>query len=311
MKLENAIALYLRNRSAQLASNSIRLYGSNLQTFSKWIGDISLKEITNDHISDFILHLRQTINEKTIQSYVSSLRPFFKYWDVRNRDECNVSYGLIRGPRVPEKFPAFITPAQFEVIDDYLDDEEYHQLTKKVIINLLWNTGMRISELLSLNVADIHPQKNYVYITTAKSKKLRLVMWNDECHELLMRYLGIRICLNNKPELFQTPPNSRYRGRRERLTTRSVQRWCRVIGKELGFRMNPHSFRHGKCHEILNNGGDRHHVQTIAGHSNITASEVYARMSLNEQSQILNRFLPQAKTPQKQLKKSIPSHWQK
>lgn len=292
MQLEKAINIYLKSRSSRLAANTIRIYQRNLTAFNKWVGGIELAQIEDNHVDDFLYQLKDSHREVTRSNYANALRAFFKHWFAKR--ESNVAWELISGPRVPERFPDFISKEQFDLIDDCFDEDEYYQLTKKVIFHLLWNTGMRLSELLSLNIHDIHLQKKYVYITTAKSKKLRMVMWNDYCHRLLIKYLGTRISLNKAPELFQTPPNPRYRSKRTRLSGRSVQRWCRELEELLGFRVHPHAFRHGKCHQIINSGGNRHHVQTIAGHSSITASEIYTRLNLKEQSRILEQFLPEA-----------------
>lgn len=300
MKLEKSINIYLKSRSSRLAPNTIRIYKRNLLLFREWIGDIGLKDISDFHIDEFLFSLKDSHREVTRANYANALRAFFKYWFAKR--ECEVAWELIQGPRVPEKFPHFISEEQFDLIDECLDEDDYYQLTKKVIFNLLWNTGMRLSELMALNVSDIHVQKNYVHIVTAKSKKLRLVMWNDYCHNLLVRYLGIRISLNKAPELFQTPGSVR-NGRRTRLSGRSVERWCKELEEFLGFRIHPHAFRHGKCHQIINKGGNRHHVQTIAGHSSITASEIYTRLNLSEQTKIMGQFLPEKK--QKPLNKPV------
>jgi len=299
MKITNAIEQYLNSRSSRLADNTISVYGSTLRKFKNWTGDLDLSNVNDDHVDGYLGQLKKTHSEKTRENHANALKTFFKYWSSKR--ESSVTWELITGPRVPERFPAFITPEQFDLIDDCLDEDEYNQLTKKVMFHLLWNTGMRISELLSLNISDIDVQKNYCRITTLKSKKLRLVMWNDECHRLLVRYLGIRVCLNRGAELFQTPPNPKHASRRTRLTPRSVQRWCKELEENLGFRIHPHAFRHGKCHEVLNSGGNRHQIQTIAGHSSINSSEVYTRLNLTEQAQLLQRFLPGKRQPDRNI----------
>lgn len=299
MTFEKSIEKYITNRSSRLAPQSLRTYRYNLEKFSRWLGEIDLKDVTDDHVDGFLAYLVGKLTEKTRENYAITLRAFFKHWNIKHQSK--VAWELILSPRVPEKFPDFISREQFELIDDCFDEDEYYQLTKKVIVHMLWNTGMRISELLNLNLNDIHVQKNYAYVTTLKSGKLRMVMWNDECHRLLIKYLGIRISLNKREELFQTPENPKHRRRRARLTPRTVQRWCQELQEFLGFRIHPHAFRHGKLHEILNSGGTRHHVQTVAGHSSITSSEIYTRLNLTEQSKLLTRFLPKDKKPRHKL----------
>lgn len=294
MQVNIAIAEFIRSCSSRLAANTVRIYSTNLRKFSEWSGKgRELNELTNRDVESFLSSMKEDYSDKTRDNYANALRTFFRYWYAHRK--CDVAWELIRGPRVPEKFPNFVTPEQFERIDQSLREDEYYQLTRKVIFHLLWNTGMRIGELLSLNIADMDTKKQCAYVLTEKSKKLRLVMWSDRCNELLLKYLGRRICFNQSPELFQTPGAVRGKSKRTRLTSRSVQRWCEEMGRELGFRMNPHAFRHGKCHWIISNGGSRHHVQSIAGHSSITSSEVYTRLNYDEQVKLQTQYLPKKK----------------
>ena len=292
MSIKEAIERYLFSRSKKLSDRTIRTYKRNLQKFAGWVGELTpISHITDDHIDHFQVSLKNFLTEKTQANYAHTLRAFFKHWVGRR--EVDVAWELIEGPRIPEKIPNHITKEQFDLIDDCLDEDEYYQLTKKLIFQLLWNTGVRIGELLALNISDMDTRKNYVFIRTEKSQKMRMVMWNDYCHQLLIKYLGVRVCLNKAPELFQTPANPRFISRRTRLSARSVNRWCHQLGDFLGFKINAHAFRHGKFHEALNQGASRHQIQHMAGHSSITSSEVYTRLNHKEQHRLLTQFLPE------------------
>lgn len=299
MKFEKSIELYIKSRSSRLSVRTICTYESVLKLFCKWLNNPELRTVSDDILDDYLAHLKGIYQERTRSLHANAIRAFFKHWSAK--DESTISWELIQGPRITETFPDFISRQQFELIDDTLDEDDFNQLTRKVVFQLLWNTGMRISELLSLKIADIQTDRNYTYITTLKTKKLRMVMWNDECHRLLMKYIGIRICMNKGEHLFQTAPSRRNAGERTRLQQRSVQRWCKELQRFLGFPIRPHAFRHGKCHEILNAGGNRHQVQSIAGHSNITSSEIYVRLNLQEQGELLKKFLPMETTAGKKL----------
>lgn len=298
MQLQLAIEQYLFSRSKRLSEKTILTYKRNLGKFAEYVGrETELTEISDFLVDTFQVSLKEHLKESTQCNYAHTLRSFFKYWKAKG--ETQLAYELVEGPRIPENIPNHITPERFDIIDDYLDESSYDTLSKRVIFNLLWNTGMRIGELLSLNISDIHIQQNYATIITEKSKKVRLVKWNDACHKLLVKYLGVRICLNERPELFQTPRSTT--GKKTRLTARTVQRWCAAMSQELGFPINPHAFRHGKMHYILSQGGRRHDIKEIAGHSSITSSEVYTRLNITEQSKLLDQFLP--KTEDFEMKK--------
>lgn len=290
MTIENSIHQFIRSTESRLSQKTTTTYLRNLKQFESWYGSKKLlQDLTNFDIENFQIYLREEYTEATQNNFASALRRFAKYWYAYRKTE--VAWELIKGPRIPEKLVNFITEEKFSEINNCLNEDEYYQLTKKLIFHLLWNSGMRIGELLSLNIEDLNSKNHYVHVLTEKSKKLRIVMWNDECHRLLIKYLGVRLSMNNAPELFQTPLGGDNR-KRTRLTARTVQRWCKEIGDELGFKMNPHSFRHGKCHHILNCGGSRQHIMTIVGHSDIRSSENYLRLNIFEQKKIQEQYLP-------------------
>lgn len=290
MTLGEATEKYITSRSKRFSPNSIKTYSRVLGKFSNWLGNerefASIKEVEIDH---FQLMLKDEYKINTQINYANILRAFFKFWVKRG--ECDLPVEAIEGPKREEQYPNYISKEKFDLIDDYFDDHEYFELTKKVIYNLLWDTGMRIGELLSLNVEDIHSDSNFTKIRTEKSKKLRVVVWSNYTHGLLMKYLGVRLCLNQASALFQTPQGTSNQSQRTRLTARSVQRWCVELGRELGFKINPHAFRHGKMHQIICQGGTRQHVQSIAGHSSINSSEVYVRLNESEQVKMQTKFL--------------------
>lgn len=290
MTIHETIQEYILHRSKKLSPISIASYTHVLEKFARWAGDDRrIETIEEKDLDAYQYSLKQTAAVNYQVNQANILRGFFKFCVIRGYSI--MVYQRIEGPRKMETHPAFITQAQFDQINACFTVDEYHSLTKKVMFNLLWDTGMRIGELLSLNVGDISSDKNYITIRTEKTHKLRVIVWSEDTHKLLMKYLGVRICMNQAPELFQTPSLAIHAYRKTRLTAKSVQRWCAELGNKLGFKMNPHAFRHGKMHDIINRGGDRHHVQAIAGHSNITSSEVYVRLNEQEQLRIQSKFL--------------------
>jgi site-specific recombinase XerD len=290
MNLQHAINEFINNRSIKLSSNTIRNYRQCLLQFGAWTGESrAIESISDADVDAYQMSLRSKYHNNSQLLHASVLHSFFKF--CAGRRYGSINYHNIQGPRKIEQLPNVITSAQFERISSCFDEMEYNQLTRKVIFSLLWDTGMRINELISLDIESIDNQKQCAYIRTEKTNRLRIVVWSHDTHRLLVKYLGVRLALNQEPELFQTPPNTMCR-MRTRLSARTVQRWCCDLGRELGFKINPHAFRHGKMHQIINHGGDRHHVQGIAGHVSIRSSEVYVRLNEQEQLRLHRKFLP-------------------
>lgn len=293
MLLENAVEQYIAYKRAEnLTPKTCYIYTHNLNQFIQFTGKGTLKAITIDDLDLYMISLTESCEPKTRQNIASTLRGFFKYWSARKA--CDVPWELIVGPRkLEEKQPNVVTDDMFDLIDEYLDDDQYQQLRKKLVFNLLWNTGMRIGELLSIDIDDIDLQNRYLTIRSLKSKRLRVVVWNEYCHNLLVKYLGVRLSLNNRPELFESKHGIRL-GKGTRLTARTVQRWCKDLERELGVSINPHAFRHGRAHNILNHGGSKENIQVALGHVSIHASSSYTRLNGREQLKLQEPFLPKS-----------------
>ena len=152
---------------------------------------------------------------------------------------------------------------------------------------MLNDTGMRVSELCDMNISDIeeNEENNVSCATIRRRKTLRYntVVWGKETNRLLRLYLGIRLCIEggDKDALFVLRNNHG-----KRITTRTVQRWMEQICflAEIEQEVTPHSYRHGKAHQVLNQSGNVRDVQAILGHASPNSSFHY--LFLNRPSQI-------------------------
>jgi site-specific recombinase XerD len=172
-----------------------------------------------------------------------------------------------------------------------LSDWTYTDVLKKLCLCLLRDTGMRVSELCDLNVSDIDTRNTYTMIVTKKSygTRERLVMWRDDTHQLLLKYLGVRISLN------QTKPLLMSYTSRKRVTPRTIERWVGELARKahITTHITPHSFRHGKAHRMVAQGANVKEIQVILGHSedNPKASFQYLRLDTSESKKIAEKYI--------------------
>lgn len=110
-------------------------------------------------------------------------------------------------------------------------------------------------------------------------------MWSGDAHQLLMRYIGTKICLNQNPALFS--------GREGRITRRTIERWVKDTAKKAGIerRVHPHMFRHGKAHKMLRNGADLNDVKTILGHRTIVSTQTYTGLFPEEFERMASKYV--------------------
>lgn len=245
------------------------------------------QEITNNDITQFIQHLKNRYSAGSVRYSIVILKNFFWYYNGQTK----VDYFKIRIPKQNSTPHYALTEEELIRMDSVFKAGEMWETEKRVIHRLLWKTGMRVSELCDLNIADVSNEEMGALIRTKKNNKMRWIFWDRETHELLLKYLGVRLCLNQQTALFIAKANNR----RERITIRTVQRWVKEIARMAGInkKVSPHSYRHGKAHIILDKGGNIKHIAQILGHSetNPMAAFHYIRLNANENKKIALKFL--------------------
>jgi site-specific recombinase XerD len=156
---------------------------------------------------------------------------------------------------------------------------------------MLYETGVRVSELCDLNIEDISNEDHTALIMTKKGTEKGWIVWTDDLHELMIKFLGVRLCMNGREHLFVTE-----RGH-NRPTTRTIERWVDKVVKESGINKHivVHSFRHGKAHFMIDHGADIVAVAKALRHSekNPMGAFSYIRLNQKESEKILRKFLPQ------------------
>ena len=279
MSFEKAIEIYLDWKTTH-ASTAPDRYQRRLYHAAEYIGrEKPLIEVTGNDIIQFHRHLEQSyflkgaISKKyshaTVAYSTRILKNFFMFW--QGRGESKVNHKELRAIRYISPLKKIVTKEEFEQMSDSLEEVYFDDLGKKLLIHLLWDTGMRISELRDLNIADINPVHPQFGVRTAnvrtrKTMRYNLVVWSKQTDQLLNQYLGVRLCMESKTDaLF-------INGKRhtaKQTTVRTLQRWIESIAESIGLDegITPHSFRHGKGHHILNtSGGNVRDIYAILRH---------------------------------------------
>ncbi len=290
---KNILREFLEYKAIYTSSRTQEIYHSNLQKFFKYHKYKPIEKYTMNDIFLFVNHLKVHIGCKgsTIANYIASIKSFFKY--TKEMGYSHIPYALIKAPRYTENTPVALSEFEFDMIDEWLNENDFATLTKRVVFRLLWNTGARVSEVMNLNLSDIDTKNRCAIIKRQKNMQQNILMWDEETNEILIRYLGIRLCMDYKTDaVFLSPRNHTADGLIIRLNVRSVQRWIKQICTEIGIEKNitPHSFRHGKAHKILKKG-KQEDVKAILGHKSIVSSDKYLRLNLDEQKELQMKYL--------------------
>lgn len=285
-----AIGQYLEWKSSYTTRAFIN-YRPWLLRFATSIGNKSLEDLELGDVVKFRLWLDNKYQPYTIQLAMVAIHNFFKWCSIMKYQ--TVSSALVRVPKTEARGRPVVYEEDFNKLISHLSKQkDFLSFRNNLIIHILWDTGMRISELCDLNVDSMELDKRQATVLTRKSKKFRKVFWSFETQALLRIYLEKRKVLAASPALFIGMGRT---GSTTRIRPRTLQRILVILSQESGLKkiVTPHSFRHGKAHRILDMGGNPKHIQTILGHSenNPMASYQYIKLNNIEHEETCRRFL--------------------
>lgn len=288
MFLREAIEKY-KEWLTQSTLRAYRTYPLHLERFVMLTGNKRAEEIVIGDIFKF----RRWYEGRYSQTYANYalivIRELLKF-AARNKEQV-ISFELVDIPRQdPHPYRA-ITYEQYQKIQERIKGGTFGELSVKLVLSILYWSGMRVGELVNLNISDLDNNLKYAKIITEKRREESFVFWNKETEELLRRYLGIRICLNQKPHLFCGATSRWEKGwRSERVSVRTIERWVSEAGKLIGIRLFPHSFRHGKAHRLIENGASIAEAQRILRHKSIMSTTRYTHFELPELTEIARKY---------------------
>lgn len=294
MNLEKAIEKYLEWKATYALTASNR-YKPRLEHFMKFMGaNKGLRELTGNDVIQFHTYMKESNYSLATVAYSGRiLKNFFDFW--KGRGECFLNPKEIISTRFISPDKEIVNDEDMEDIDLVLDEHYREDLLKKLIFHMLWDTGMRISELLDMDLEDIENKNmttglRHAKVRSRKSMRYNLVVWGSETNRLLEKYLGFRLNQDINESALFISPNSKVK---TRLTTRTVQRWVRQVSEmaNLDKNITPHSFRHGKAHFVLNNGGHIEDVQKILRHRSLESSLHYININPVKYVELAGKFL--------------------
>lgn len=280
-------------RAAKTAEN-YRLY---LERFVEFSGDIKVGDMTNETVRKYRLWLNRYKNEQgddlaTItQSYhLIALRGFLKYLSERNIP--SLAPDKIRLPKVSRKQVTFLHFDEVKQLLEIINTSEESGLRDRAIIQLLFSSGLRVSELVNLNRGDINTKRGE-FMVRGKGQKDRPVFVSPTAAERVNDYLSSRI--DNLPPLFISYSRNNLAsmsGDFRRLSARSVQRMITKYARLAGItkHVSPHTMRHSYATDLLMNGADLRSVQSMLGHSNIATTQIYTHVTDEHLHDVHKRF---------------------
>lgn len=272
-----------RGRSSKTSEN----YRRYLERFIEFAGNIEPKEITSELVRKYRLWLNRYETEQgndlatiTQAYYLIALRGFLHY--LSKRDILSLAPNKIELPKIHRKQVTFLHYEEIERLRDAIpSDNTPAHLRDRALIELLFSSGLRVSELVNLDRDHINTKRRE-FMVRGKGQKDRAVFISQTAASHLENYLDSRC--DTLPPLFlnysrnsQTDTTGAFR----RLTSRSIQRMIEKYAKLAGItkHVSPHTMRHSFATDLLMNGADIRSVQSMLGHSSIITTQVYTHVT--------------------------------
>ena len=284
----------------QLSAYTVRNYSFYLRVFSDWLkdhyGDLPVEKIDKRVVRSYRLFLARSakkLSSVTQAYYVIALRSFLRF--LLKNDYDVISPDKIELPKVRGRRLKFLDFKQVESLIDQIDTKTIKGLRDRAIIETLFATGLRVSELVSLNKDMVNLDKREFGVK-GKGGRVRVVFLSKRAAYWLERYLRERQDFypplfirhgGKKPEI--DDPKA---GEKLRLSVRSVQRIVSHYGlkAKLPFKVTPHVIRHSFASDLLFHGAGLREVQEMLGHKNIATTQIYTHVTNPQLKKVYERF---------------------
>jgi site-specific recombinase XerD len=228
------------------------------------------------------------MKRRTQNYYLIALRAFLKF--LRKRGVTALSPERIELAKVPERHIDLISPEELERLLAAANGEDERGLRDRAILELLFSTGLRVSELCNLNT-DLDLSRDS-FSVRGKGEKVRVVFISGVARASLQTYLRKRSDLEEA--LFVSVPRARQKqsGKRTRLTPRSIELLIKTYAAKAGItkKVTPHVLRHSFATDLLNNGADIRSVQQLLGHASIQTTQIYTHVTDSHLKEVHRRF---------------------
>lgn len=293
----------LRARNA--SKNTIASYGRDIGLFvSHFSSDqgqaLSVGRVTRLMIREFMAEGRSKgLSPATLARRLAALRGFFDYLVLEEGFPNNPARSLA-APKISQKLPPVMSAEDTnQIINAVQFDSERDRFPDKVvrdrlIFELLYGAGLRVSELVGLDLSDIDRAERWIEVR-GKGRKERQVPYGARADEALARYLKVRESLE-APRTERALFLHRWGGKLRRLTTRSVglivKKYARLLSGDPS--LHPHSLRHAFATHLLSEGADLRAIQELLGHASLSTTQKYTQLSMSELMKVYDAAHPKA-----------------
>ncbi len=272
-----------------VSQHTIKAYTKDLEEFLIFTVK-NPSRINNIDIRNFLASLHyKKLKKSSISRKLATIRSFFKYLHREGIVKTNPAK-LVSSPKVQKVLPRFLTIDEAFALMNSPEGNPFQAERDKAMLELLYSSGLRVSELTTLNINDFDIKESLVRVK-GKGKKERIVPIGSKALDAIKNYLPERIVLRKKSQaLFLN-------NRGGRLTQRSVRRIVHKYGRMIALKVNlsPHTLRHTFATHLLHGGADLRTIQELLGHSSLSTTQRYTHVDIAHLIEVYDKSHPLAK----------------
>tara|TARA_S200000501_G_scaffold237828_1_gene222966 strand:- start:885 stop:1781 length:897 start_codon:yes stop_codon:yes gene_type:complete len=291
IKLLNLFIDFLSSKK-RFSIHTIRAYKIDIEQLIDYLGeDIMIKDLNKYDLHEYISMISKSITSKSLSRKIATIKSLFKFMVSENIIENNISKS-IKAPKISKKLPNHLTIDEMNLFFNKSLDMLEIPLRDLSIVDLLYSTGIRVSECASILISNINFKSNSIKIL-GKGSKERIVLFGDKTKKNLIRYIneeniqidGYLFVSGNK------------KSKNNYITTRTIYN---IVKKYIKFissneKLGPHSLRHSFATHLLQTGSDLMAIKDLLGHSSLSSTQIYTHLDTKRMKEIYDKSHPHAK----------------
>jgi integrase/recombinase XerC len=279
------------------SDHTIISYQTDLDQFVSFVkeqyGMKDIIDMQHTYVRSWIVNLMNNkISAKSINRKISSLRSFYQYLRKKGKIEKN-PMSKITAPKIAKRLPQYVMETEMESLFDLIDVEQtFSSIRDRLILELLYSTGMRRAELLGLKNSDIYRSNKYIKVL-GKGNKERIIPVGEQLIENIKRYIVEReteFGLLDHPYLLVTDKGKKLYPKFVYNKVKQYLSYVTTMDKK-----SPHILRHSFATHLSNNGADLNAIKELLGHANLSATQIYTHNSISRLKEIYKASHPKAK----------------
>ena len=285
--------MYLRIERG-LSENSILNYGLDIKMFQRFLLEIKSEEgpldCYRETVQRFIYETAKVMSPHTQARRIAGLRSFFDYLIFESYIKINPT-DLIEAPKLGRKLPDVLSFKEIDLLMDTIDLGHPQGHRNRAIIETLYGSGLRVSELTQLSLSNLFFEEEMIRVT-GKGNKQRLVPMGTYSKKYLQLYINQ---VRNQQKIDPASQDIVFLNRNgKHLTRQMIFTLIKKLSRETSIKkqIGPHTFRHSFATHLLENGADLRTIQVLMGHESITTTEVYTHLDSYHLKKVMEKFHP-------------------